>query len=51
MPKRKADEKTLAHLLLSLSHALECLLLVVHLLVLGHVGLVAEVIEVARIGF
>lgn len=46
----EADEERLAHLLLAISHGLERLLLVVDFLVLGHIGFVGEVVEVAGVG-
>lgn len=47
VPKGEADEQALAHGILPIGHALKRALLVVDLLVLGHVGLVAEVVKVA----
>lgn len=47
--KRKADKEALAHRVVAIRHRLERLLLLVYLLVLGHVGLVAKVVKVARI--
>lgn len=49
MPESEADKETLAHLFLALGHAFQGLLLVVDLLVLGHVGIVAKVVEIAGI--
>ena len=45
----EANEQALVHLVLALGHALERHLLLVHLLVLGHVLFVGEVVEVARV--
>lgn len=45
----EADKETLAHLVFAVRHVFEGLLLVVHFLVLGHVGLVGEVVKVAGI--
>lgn len=50
MTEREAHEERLAHLLLTISHRLERLLLVVDFFVLGHVRFVGEVVEVARVG-
>lgn len=50
IPKCKADKQALPHLLVAIGHVLERLLLVVHFLVLGHVGLAAEVVKVAGVG-
>lgn len=47
--EREANKEALAHLLFTIRHTLEGLLLVVDLLVLGHVCLVAEVIKVAGV--
>lgn len=49
MPEGEADKETLAHLFLTLGHVLQGLLLVVDFFVLGHVGIVAKVVEIARI--
>lgn len=51
MSERESDEETLAHLVFTLSHCLESLLFVMNLLVLGHISLVGEIIEIARISF
>lgn len=49
VPEREADEEALAHLFLTLGHVLQRGLFVVHLLVLGHVGVVAEIVKVAGV--
>jgi len=51
MTEGKADEESLAHLFLSIGHILQSLLFVVYLLVLGHVSLIAEIVEITRICF
>lgn len=51
MSERESDEETLAHLVFTLSHCLKSLLFVMNLLVLGHIGLVGKIIEIARISF
>lgn len=51
MAECEANEEALAHLIITLCHGLEGLLLLVDLLVLGHVGFTAEIIEVASICF
>ena len=50
MLEGKSDEKSLVHWLLTVGHTLECHLLIVDLLILGHISLVAEVVEVASVG-
>lgn len=50
MPERKAHKQRLIHRLLAIRHRLQSVLLIVHLLVFGHIGLVREVVEVARVG-
>lgn len=49
MAEREADKEALAHLLLTISHTLERLLLIVDFFILGHVGLVAEVVKIAGV--
>lgn len=49
MSKCEADEQALAHRIFSVGHVFQGLLLLVHLLVLGHVGFVAEVVKVASV--
>jgi hypothetical protein len=49
VPECEANEEALAHLVVTLGHGLESLLLVVNLLVLCHVGLVCEVIKVSGV--
>lgn len=50
MSERESNERALGHGILTVGHVLERRLLVVHFLVLGHVGLVVEVVEVAGVG-
>jgi hypothetical protein len=45
----ESDEQALAHRVISVSHVFQGRLLLMHFLVLGHIGFVAEVIEVASI--
>lgn len=47
--EREPDKEALAHLIVTISHRLKSCLLVVDLLVLGHVGFVAEVVKVPGI--
>ena len=47
----EADKETLAHFFFAISHRLQRLLLFVDFFILGHVGLVAEVVEVACVCF
>lgn len=49
MAEGETDEERLAHLLFTVGHGLEGLLLVVDFLVLGHVGFIGEVVEVASV--
>lgn len=48
--ERESHKETLVHLLLAFRHRLQRLLFLMHLLILGHVGLIAEVVKVARVG-
>ncbi len=50
MSESEANKERFVHRLLSIRHALKGHLLVVYLLVLSHVGLVAEVVKVSGIG-
>lgn len=50
MPEREANEERFVHGLLAISHVLQCGLLVMDLFILGHIGLVGEIVEVAGIG-
>lgn len=50
MTESESDKETLAHWVIAVRHGLERRLFIVDLLVLGHVGLVAEVVEVAGVG-
>lgn len=45
----ESNEKSLVHRLFTVGHTLERHLLIVHLLILGHISLIAEVVEVAGI--
>ena len=45
----ETNEEAFAHLVLAVGHGLESLLLLMHLLVLGHVSLVAEIVKVTSI--
>src|ERR1700753_2201592 len=47
IPECKSNKQPFAHLLFAISHAFQCHLLVMHLLILSHVGLVIKVIEIA----
>lgn len=50
MSKCETDEQALAHRVFSVGHILQSLLLLVDLLVLRHISLIAEVIEVTSVG-
>lgn len=49
MAERETDEERLVHLIITISHRFQSLLLVMDFFVLGHVGLIREVVEVAGI--
>ena len=49
IPECKSNKQSLVHLVITLGHLLQRPLLVVHLLVLGHVGLATKVVKVARV--
>lgn len=51
MTEGEAHKETLAHGVISIRHRLKGLLLLVNFLVLGHVGFVGEVVEVACVCF
>jgi hypothetical protein len=48
--ERESDKQALAHWVFSVGHALQCLLLIMNLLILRHVRLIAEIIEITSIG-
>lgn len=50
MSECEANKQALAHWIFSISHLLQSSLLVMNLLILRHISLVAEVIEVASVG-
>lgn len=50
MTESKPHKQRLPHRALAIRHALQRSLLIMHLLVLCHVRLVAEVVKVARVG-
>jgi len=51
IPESETDKQPLVHLVVSVLHLLQRFLLVMYLLILGHISLTAEVIEVASVGF
>ena len=46
----EANEQALAHWIFSIGHLLQCSLFVMDLLVLGHICLIAEIVEITCIG-
>lgn len=50
MAECESHKQSPVHLLIAVGHGLESLLLLVNFLVLGHVGLIGKVVEVAGVG-